>query len=138
MNRQTASPSGRQAVGLAVIMSVVLLGAAPAHALERYCKATAVFDTGFLDENFSLKDFPDVVVSADEVVLGSTLFSVEKSDLIKEVISVGLEKNIEITQKNGDVRYFININNLPTNKTGTLAGQFKGEPASKIADLDCK
>lgn len=110
----------------------------PAIAVERYCKVTAVHDHGFLRDDLSVSESPDVVVSADEVVIGKLLFSVEKGDSIKDVISVGVEKNIDVKQAGGEVTYFININNLPTNKTGTLLGQVKGESASKIADLDCK
>lgn len=109
-----------------------------AGAVERYCKVTAIYDKGFLEGALSVKEHPDVVVSLDEVVLGTSLFSVEKGDSIKEVISMGVEKNIDVKQAGGEVTYFLNINNLPTNKTGTLSGQIKGESASKIADLDCK
>ncbi len=121
-----------------MIFAVLVAASSDAFAIERYCKVKAIFDTGYLEESLSVDEYPDVVISADEVVLGSSLFSVEKGDTIKDVVSVGFEKNIEIKQAGGEVSYFISINNLPTNKTGTLSGQIKGESASRIADLDCR
>lgn len=122
-------------IGLALMSC---LQASQASATERYCRVTKIFDRGFLGEDLNVTENPDIVISADEVVIGKLLFSVEKGDSIKDVISVGLEKNIDVKQAGGDVTYFINVNNLPTNKTGTLSGQVQGESASKIADLDCK
>lgn len=120
------------------LLLLTILASTPAHALERYCVVTKVYDTGFLEESLSVDEYPDVSITDGEVTLGASLFSVTQGDMIRLTPSVGFEKNIEITQKGGETKYFININNLPTDKTGTLSGQSKGEASPKIADLDCK
>jgi hypothetical protein len=109
-----------------------------ASAFEKTCQVTKIFDSGFLEESLGEEKDSEVRIFSAEVLIGSSKFSLEKGDEIKEAASLGAEKNIEVIQGGGEVKYFINIANLPTNKSGTLTGQIKGESASKIADLECK
>lgn len=120
------------------LVTLLTLLSVRAEALERYCRVTKVFDSSFLEGSLNSSEFPDVIISDGEVTLGSSLFSVTTGDLIRLTPSMGLEKNLEIIQDGDEIKFYIAINESPKDKTGTLSGQAKGEPSSKIADLDCK
>lgn len=119
-------------------MSLLFLCGASAHAFEANCKVTEMYDSSYLEESLSLEEYPDVTLNAEEVYLGSSHYSLNDGDSITLKPSVGFEKTIEITDVTGEQKFTVTVNNLPTNKTGELWGQNKGEEASKIADLLCQ
>jgi len=108
-----------------------------AQAYDASCTATEVHDTSYLEESLSVEEYPEVTVSSDEVGLGASVYSINDGDQILLRPSVGFKTTIEVVHASGEVSFFININNGPGGKTGTLWGQNKGEESSLIADLVC-
>lgn len=130
---------GVLAMKFSVLMGLsFFLTAATASAFDATCKATAIYDDSFLEESLSIEEYPDIVVSSSEVSLGSSVFSNDDEYVIQALPAVGFSKALEIAHKNGSVKYILQINDSPLDKTGTLWGENRGGARSKIADLDCR
>ncbi|MCB9092055.1 MAG: hypothetical protein H6620_05795 [Halobacteriovoraceae bacterium] len=119
-----------------------------ANQVEIECEATAILDATFLEESFSVEEYPSVTVEQDSfgfrnVYLGMAKFEEEDEDIITVSNSTGFNKSYKIVHSNGLEEYKIFIFGSPLQREGKVYGQrvdeITGEmgPETLIATLSC-